>query len=117
MFFLFFFFKQKTAYEMRISDWGSDVCSSDLVVGDIAKDIERVYGKERLLVEIASASINEPSGRICDVIFPIAGKAKLAAIVKESHAKGALDRRIYKVMRGSWANHYRRMLPSLLSVL
>src|SRR3546814_3568313 len=35
---LFFFFKQKTAYEMRISDWSSDVCSSDLwkiwTVGD-----------------------------------------------------------------------------------
>src|SRR3546814_2521775 len=29
--FYFFFFKQKTAYEMRISDWSSDVCSSDLV--------------------------------------------------------------------------------------
>src|SRR3546814_6145829 len=28
----FFFFKQKTAYEMRISDWSSDVCSSDLEV-------------------------------------------------------------------------------------
>src|SRR3546814_5606940 len=28
---VFFFFKQKTAYEMRISDWSSDVCSSDLV--------------------------------------------------------------------------------------
>src|SRR3546814_8676016 len=28
--FSFFFFKQKTAYEMRISDWSSDVCSSDL---------------------------------------------------------------------------------------
>src|SRR3546814_9021595 len=28
--FWFFFFKQKTAYEMRISDWSSDVCSSDL---------------------------------------------------------------------------------------
>src|SRR3546814_4669189 len=34
----FFFFKQKTAYEWRISDWSSDVCSSDLrsAVGDIA---------------------------------------------------------------------------------
>src|SRR3546814_4022735 len=32
MFFVyFFFFKQKTAYEMRISDWSSDVCSSDLL--------------------------------------------------------------------------------------
>src|SRR3546814_8676687 len=30
----FFFFKQKTAYEMRISDWSSDVCSSDLLIED-----------------------------------------------------------------------------------
>src|SRR3546814_2270794 len=30
----FFFFKQKTAYEMRISDWSSDVCSSDLTVAE-----------------------------------------------------------------------------------
>src|SRR3546814_8155603 len=29
---IFFFFKQKTAYEMRISDWSSDVCSSDLTI-------------------------------------------------------------------------------------
>ena len=87
------------------------------VVGDIAKDVERIYGKERLLVDIATASIDDPDGRICDVIFPVVGKEKLAAIIKESSAKGALDRRIYAVMRNSWANHYRRMLPSLLSVL
>src|SRR3546814_6727375 len=31
----FFFFEQKTAYEMRISDWSSDVCSSDLNVLDL----------------------------------------------------------------------------------
>src|SRR3546814_11124092 len=31
-YYLFFFFKQKTAYEMRISDWSSDVCSSDLFI-------------------------------------------------------------------------------------
>src|SRR3546814_2422798 len=34
----FFFFKQKTAYEMRISDWSSDVCSSDLRTGVDAID-------------------------------------------------------------------------------
>src|SRR3546814_13791433 len=34
VFVTFFFFKQKTAYEMRISDWSSDVCSSDLLVFD-----------------------------------------------------------------------------------
>src|SRR3546814_3819762 len=36
---IFFFFKQKTAYEMRISDWSSDVCSSDLLVA--ARDAAR----------------------------------------------------------------------------
>src|SRR3546814_2841535 len=35
--FLFFFSKQKTAYEMRISDWSSDVCSSDLAGGPITE--------------------------------------------------------------------------------
>src|SRR3546814_12570210 len=34
---LFFFFKQKTAYEMRISDWSSDVCSSDLEDSGLVK--------------------------------------------------------------------------------
>src|SRR3546814_1794063 len=36
-----FFFKQKTAYEMRISDWSSDVCSSDLFLGHAVQQIER----------------------------------------------------------------------------
>src|SRR3546814_2845181 len=36
-----FLFKQKTAYEMRISDWSSDVCSSDLLLGDAAAEAER----------------------------------------------------------------------------
>src|SRR3546814_6139645 len=34
---VFFFFKQETAYEMRISDWSSDVCSSDLMTDVIAE--------------------------------------------------------------------------------
>src|SRR3546814_7969035 len=51
----FFFFKQKTAYEMRISDWSSDVCSSDLRVdgrscgGGIGG--EGLVGQQRRLVE------------------------------------------------------------------
>src|SRR3546814_4289256 len=35
---VFFFFKQKTAYEMRISDWSSDVCSSDLPLRNACRD-------------------------------------------------------------------------------
>src|SRR3546814_1065921 len=42
--FMFFFFKQKTAYEMRISDWSSDVCSSDLAGHQIYRfDVVVVY--------------------------------------------------------------------------
>src|SRR3546814_1946783 len=36
-----FFFKQKTAYEMRISDWSSDVCSSDLIRGELERSVDR----------------------------------------------------------------------------
>src|SRR3546814_7129592 len=37
--FVFIFFKQKTAYEMRISDWSSDVCSSDLDGADAYEEL------------------------------------------------------------------------------
>src|SRR3546814_6362978 len=42
--FVFFFFKQKTAYEMRISDWSSDVCSSDL---DLVQALRALVGEQR----------------------------------------------------------------------
>src|SRR3546814_1292615 len=44
MFMLFFFFKQKTAYEMRISEWSSDVCSSDLDAGPVGAEPQAVPG-------------------------------------------------------------------------
>src|SRR3546814_5833685 len=45
---LFFFFKQKTAYEMRISDWSSDVCSSDLIG---AHAVEAARQRAQVLVD------------------------------------------------------------------
>src|SRR3546814_2868227 len=54
---LFFFFKQKTAYEMRISDWSSDVCSSDLRLASL-----RAEGGPLVPVIITSSSnINLPA--------------------------------------------------------
>src|SRR3546814_3075511 len=50
---LFFFFKQKTAYEMRISDWSSDVCSSDLDGVFVQGLLEQVFrGLERLFLAL-----------------------------------------------------------------
>src|SRR3546814_2410796 len=47
--FFFFFFKQKTAYEMRISDWSSDVCSSDLELALMEDRLLRIARREQHL--------------------------------------------------------------------
>src|SRR3546814_8154271 len=59
---MFFFFKQKTAYEMRISDWSSDVCSSDLEVRDVATARP---GREGLQRDAAQRWRSDP-GRLPD---------------------------------------------------
>src|SRR3546814_15202045 len=66
----FFFFKQKTAYEMRISDWSSDVCSSDLISlpsrarSDARGDVDRLaFGQadDRLLHVAARVGLALPA--------------------------------------------------------
>src|SRR3546814_3095524 len=53
VYFFVFFFKQKTAYEMRISDWSSDVCSSDLFeMTEVEGRIEAIIRASPQLVEI-----------------------------------------------------------------
>src|SRR3546814_5645455 len=66
--YVLFFFKQKTAYEMRISDWSSDVCSSDLqkiaclaAAGAIAGDQDQVRARQRRSVE-RDRAINRQDG-------------------------------------------------------
>src|SRR3546814_5559201 len=54
MVFFFFFFKQKTAYEMRISDWSSDVCSSDLVGAGPAQGNRSIF--------MAHPRLDQPTG-------------------------------------------------------
>src|SRR3546814_7329645 len=56
-FYYIFFFKHKTAYEMRISDWRSDVCSSDLAKARRAKK-EMVEANLRLVISIAKKYTN-----------------------------------------------------------
>src|SRR3546814_6912430 len=77
----FFFFKQKTAYEMRISDWSSDVCSSDLSPwpadqGEaereqragrraVRQQLEQRIDRHRQMQEIGRASCRE---RVCQYV-------------------------------------------------
>src|SRR3546814_9481676 len=77
---VFFFFKQKTAYEMRISDWSSDVCSSDLHSDETSYAFfycagasaagggcgaGRFGAREEVLEEIGRASCR---GRVCPYV-------------------------------------------------
>src|SRR3546814_5498819 len=82
-----FFFKQKTAYEMRISDWSSDVCSSDLgprafyegaLADSIAADL-RSGGSRITTDDLAAYAVEEPE--------PLTGRHRGA----ELHTAGAVS--------------------------
>src|SRR3546814_5246328 len=72
---MFFFFKQKTAYEMRISDWSSDVCSSDLSVGGVAGTTAEAIGRASRVVlgRAAGARAGVASRRIANRRSQIGG--------------------------------------------
>src|SRR3546814_7329263 len=69
---IFFFFKQKTAYEMRISDWSSDVCSSDLHHPDKQAQDEVAINDE-LFKKIQNGANSSCSHNLFDseALFPI----------------------------------------------
>src|SRR3546814_5910121 len=83
----FFFFKQKTAYEMRISDWSSDVCSSDLIAAALLT--ARARGAIALL---NPAPANAPTTRdllaLADVTTP--NETEFAGLVSR-HVGERLD--------------------------
>src|SRR3546814_17166350 len=60
--FMFFFFKQKTAYEMRISDWSSDVCSSDLAA--LLRPLIPSLDAWRFSHHIVGLSMYTPDGKL-----------------------------------------------------
>src|SRR3546814_8051317 len=74
---LFFLFKQKTAYEMRISDWSSDVCSSDL----------RSKRRSARFCTVPSARAQVRSARLTSLIVKVS-TFSLASAAMPSRAKG-----------------------------
>ncbi len=85
---------------------------------ELIDEFKKVSGKTGLLYRIAEVSIAEPNGTIEQVIFPVVSLKTLKDLVAEYKATGlAYKRRVHNVMRASFANHYRRMIPQLLEVL
>lgn len=94
------------------------VRSEKKVVAELVGEFTKVYGKTNILFRIAEAIYDNPDDSVRDVIFPVVGEDKIAALLKEYHSAGpSYVRRIYKRMRLSYANHYRRILPLILNNL
>src|SRR3546814_2718753 len=77
---LVFFFKQKTAYEMRISDWSSDVCSSDLIT-DVRLSRGQPLGRRfNTVIDRVTHDMGE---RIDNHLHHLAGHFDLAAFQRQ----------------------------------
>src|SRR3546814_3783849 len=91
MFYLGFYFKQKTAYEMRISDWSSDVCSSDLdkitVDGTSLRFSDATFAGVMSSGGASFASFNGTAGNLVAVIG-YANAAIIAGTAYGSEASG-----------------------------
>jgi hypothetical protein len=88
-----------------------------IVNKEVIRDIKRVQGKNRLLYEVASASLENPDESVRKVVYPVAPEQTLRDLVAEYKQGGLYDQRIQTIMRGSYSNHYRRMVPHILKAL
>src|SRR3546814_16657426 len=89
------FFKQKTAYEVRISDWSSDVCSSDLLVGlgDLFLDHPAGGLRRAVLPDLRPHDVTDALGAVVDELFRGVGQAGIhhVAVGVDRSAVGAGD--------------------------
>src|SRR3546814_4197777 len=95
-----FFFKQKTAYEMRISDWSSDVCSSDLKRQDIGRDqqAERRQGV-RKPAPAEQLAFSHDYDRPCEPSRPCGRTTRTSVITANSIACDRLGSNIAVMLR------------------
>src|SRR3546814_10605721 len=97
-----FFFKQKTAYEMRISDWSSDVCSSDLETDRSGEPLTRTW---------LSTSSRSPRSASSSVAAASRSRSRseehtseLQSLMRTSYADFCLIKKIYNLIIHSEAN-------------
>src|SRR3546814_7302146 len=107
--YVFFFFKQRTAYELRISDWSSDVCSSDLFQGHLRSFINDAFvyppcqtltrwrGNRRGAISITSIRMSSP-GRAY-----FAASVRAAAATRDRRRSEEHTSELQSLMRISYA--------------
>src|SRR3546814_1348696 len=88
-----FFFKQKTAYEMRISDWSSDVCSSDLEAQHADRDVVQLLlaGLEQLVAREGLEEVDQRLAVVAGRPEPGARHQLGDALAQQRDLLGALE--------------------------
>ena len=82
------------------------------------KEVKHVRGKSTLLYLLAEASLENPEGKVCEVVYPVVSEQTLQDVVKEYRASGTTyTSKVYRKMRASYSHHYRRLLPELIDAL
>src|SRR3546814_8707860 len=94
---IFFFFKQKTAYEMRISDWSSDVCSSDL--DHLVDEFEALAARQRPDLDVHIAELAVPAGLALEARV-LLGRLADGLLVGGLRARG-VDLRLAELLVGN----------------
>ena len=88
------------------------------VIKELVTEFRKVEGKTTLLFKMAIAAESEPTGRICDVIFPVVGQETISDLAAEYRAENpSFSYRVHRKVRRSYAQHYRRILPVILKTL
>ena len=92
--------------------------SEKRVVRKIIQQIQKVYGKGKILFSIAEACLADPDQTIREQIFPIADQKKLQKIIDEYQKKGeAYQTTVHNSIKNSYSNHYRRMIGPILKLI
>lgn len=85
---------------------------------ELTEDLRRVRGKEDILFRLAAAAVEHPDEMVRTALYPVVVEKTLQELVREAKAnERAFRARVRTVLRGSYSNHYRRMLPPLLAAL
>ena len=85
---------------------------------EMLEDLKRVGGKQALLYRMAGAAVEDPDGKVRDVIYPAVGEQTLRDLVREAKATGPTYRTTLRAtIRSSYRGHYRRAVLDLLAAL
>ena len=88
------------------------------VIKSLIKNVKVVFGKEKILCDLAEICLANPNSKINEVIFPVFSEKKLENIIKDIKKKGPkYQTALHDKIKSSYANYYRRMTKPFLTSL